>query len=121
MSPALKTKEIYRTAPLCEIFGITPQAIILQFMMENEDLDFTLRELEKNTGIRRHTVSRSLPSLLRFNIIHVNREIGQAELYKFNKDSEIAKRFTPFHNYLVDTIKEEKEGHVKEELSRITI
>ena len=122
MSPALKTKDEYRTAPLCEALGITPQSIILTFLYANQKHDFTLNEIEEHTGIRRHTVSRALPSLLKFNLIVITREIGQAPLYQFNSDSAVAGLFKPFYVYLVDTMKEkEKENGGVEEQSGITI
>ena len=114
MSPALKTKDEYRTSPLCEALGITPQSIILQFLMNDKGHDHTLNEIEEGTGIRRHTVSRALPSLLRFNLIIINREIGQAPLYKYNSDSAINHAFKPFYDYLKNTLKEEKQEEKKE-------
>ena len=122
MSPALKTKDSLRHAPLCEALGVTAQAIILQFLQMNRDIDYTLNEIEKGTGIRRHTISRALPSLMRFNLVIINREIGQAPLYKYNVDSKVAKLYNPFYEYLLETMTVEKtEEGAEEKLSGITI
>ena len=120
MSPALKTKDEYRTAPLCEALGITPQSIILTFLYTNQKHDYTLNELAEHTGIRRHTISRALPSLLKFTLIIITREIGQAPLYQYNSNSAIADAFKPFYVYLMNTMKEMNK-EVAEEQSGITI
>ena len=129
MSPGLKRdiKEKFQDTPLCRLFGLRPQTIVLQFLFDHQDRDYTRNELMKETEISRTTLDRALPALLFFNIIEEFKESsrfgGSAKLYKFNADSKIAELFVPFQKYLINTMKEEHDGDLedREELSGITI
>jgi len=127
MSPGLRKeiKEMFIDTPLCIAFGITPQTVILQFLSSHPNKDYTRKELWDLTGISRTTLIRALPPLIRFNLVSVEAGIGRtggrAYLYKFNPESMVSKRFIPFYEYLVATIKEDEEEGSAEKLSGITI
>ena len=127
MSPALNINDGFKDAPFTKPFGLTSQLVILEFLINNKDNDYTLRELEENIGINHRTIDRAIIRLLEFNMVTISRSIGQAHLYKYNSDSFVCDIITPLHEYIVNTIKEEKNDKGSDDnagsggLSNITI
>ena len=70
-----------------EFMGDSPVIRILDYLLTERDLDFSITDMAKNAGIGRTTLYRIWDSLIKNNIIVPTRIIGKAKLYKLNKEN----------------------------------
>ena len=70
-----------------EFMGDSPTVRILDYLLTERDLDFSISDMARNAGIGRTTLYRIWDSLIKNKIILSTRIIGKAKLYKLNKDS----------------------------------
>jgi len=75
-----------------EYMGDSPTVRVMDYLLTERDLDFSITDIAKNAGIGRATLYRIWGNLIKHNIIIPTRNIGKAKLYKLNKtDSKIRK------------------------------
>jgi len=60
---------------------------VLDFLLTERDLDFSITDLAKNSKIGRATLYRLWDDLIKNKIIIHTRDIGKAKLYKFNTEN----------------------------------
>ena len=70
-----------------EFMGDSPTIRVLDYLLTERDLDFSITDMAKNAGIGRSTLYRIWDNLIKNNIIIPTRIIGKAKLYKLNKDN----------------------------------
>ncbi|MDP7141225.1 MAG: hypothetical protein QF362_03390 [Candidatus Woesearchaeota archaeon] len=70
-----------------EFMGDSPTIRVLDYLLTERDLDFSITDMAKNAGIGRSTLYRIWDNLIKNNIILPTRIIGKAKLYKLNKDN----------------------------------
>ena len=68
-----------------EFMGDSPTIRVLDYLLTERDLDFSITDMAKNAGIGRSTLYRIWDNLIKNNIILPTRIIGKAKLYKLNK------------------------------------
>lgn len=88
--------------PLSRIFN-SPSSKILDFLLTNQDFDYSESDLAKLTNVSPRTVQRTLPYLLEENLIKRTGKSGKAFMYKANLDSS---RIDGLLNYIKSTRKE---------------
>lgn len=70
-----------------EFMGDSPTVRVLDYLLTERDLDFSITDMAKNAGIGRTTLYRIWDDLIKNKIIVPTRVIGKAKLYKLNKDN----------------------------------
>ena len=74
-----------------QYLGENPKMRILDFLMDNFALDFSLPQIAEGSKVAYTTLIEILPVLLKQNIIGETRKIGKSKLYKINLENPIAK------------------------------
>ena len=67
-----------------ELFGDSPTIRILDFLLTERELDFSISDMARNAGIGRATLYRIWVQLIKNKIIIPTRTIGKSKLYKLN-------------------------------------
>ena len=70
-----------------DFMGDSPTVRVLDYLLTERDLDFSITDMAKNAGIGRSTLYRIWDNLIKNKIIMPTRVIGKAKLYKLNKDN----------------------------------
>ena len=88
---------------------------VLDYLLIERDLDFSITDLANNAGIGRATLYRLWDKLIENKIIVHTRNIGKAKLFKLNKENEKIKRLIEIDDMLVleDLKKHSKESKIK--------
>lgn len=84
-----------------EFMGDSPVIKILDYLLTERDLDFSITDLAKNSGISRATLYRIWKHLIKNEIILPTRMIGLAKLYKLNKENPKIKKLIEIDDLLV--------------------
>ena len=75
-----------------ELFGDSPTIRVLDFLLTERELDFSISDMARNAGIGRATLYRIWEQLIGNKIIIPTRTIGKSKLYKLNtKNPKIRK------------------------------
>src|SRR3989338_2296896 len=67
-----------------ELFGDSPTIRVLDFLLTERELDFSISDMARNAGIGRATLYRIWEQLIKNEIITPTRTIGKSKLYKLN-------------------------------------
>lgn len=97
-----------------EFMGDSPTIKVLDYLLTERDLDFSITDMAKNSGIGRSTLYRIWDDLIKNKIILPTRIIGKAKLYKLNKDNFIIKKLIEVDDAL--TLKDLKKRSEKQKL-----
>ena len=93
-----------------EFMGDSPTIRVMDYLLTERDLDFSITDMAKNSGIGRTTLYRIWDSLIKNEIIIPTRTIGKAKLYKLNKENDKIKCLIEIDDKL---IMEELKKHSK--------
>ena len=93
-----------------EFMGDSPMIRVLDFLLTERDLDFSITDMAKNSGIGRATLYRVWDSLIKNKVIVSTRIIGRAKLYKLNKENIVIKKLIEIDDTLM--LKELKEKNL---------
>ena len=92
----METKSLF-----IEFMGESPTIRVLDYLLTERDLDFSITDMAKNSGIGRATLYRIWDDLIKNKIIVPTRVIGKAKLYKLNKDNIIIKKIIEIDDTLI--------------------
>ena len=84
-----------------EFMGDSPTIRILDYLLTERDLDFSITDMAKNSAIGRSTLYRIWQDLIKNKIIMPTRVIGKAKLYKLNKDNIIIRKLKDIDDTLI--------------------
>ena len=84
-----------------EFMGESPMIKVLDYLLTERELDFSITDMAENAGIGRATLYRIWDSLIKNEIILHTREIGKAKLYKLNTKNEKIKKLIEIYDMLV--------------------
>jgi DNA-binding transcriptional ArsR family regulator len=74
-------------------FGIkSPMLKVLDFLMDNESFDYSKTDIAEGIGLSRATLFKAWPKLEALDLITATRTVGQAKMYKLNKQNPITKK-----------------------------
>jgi predicted transcriptional regulator len=98
-----------------EFMGDSPTIRVLDYLLTERDLDFSITDMAKNAGIGRSTLYRIWNDLVKNKIILPTRIIGKAKLYKLNKDNKVIKKLMEIDDALMleDLKKRSDKGRIK--------
>jgi transposase len=94
-----------------EIFGDTPILRVLDFLIVNEDFDYSMTDIAKLSGVGYSTLKLFWNKLEKENIIINIRVVGKAKMYKLNFKNSIVKKFREFY---WETTKNKVHNKIKE-------
>ena len=100
-----------------EFMGDSPTVRVLDYLLTERDLDFSITDIAKNAGIGRSTLYRIWDDLIKNEIIISTRIIGKAKLYKLNKNNIKIKKLIEIDDYL---ILEELKKHSEKQKIKVT-
>jgi len=70
----------------------SPMLKVLDFLMDNESFDYSKTDIAEGTGLSRATLFKAWPKLEALDLITSTRSVGQAKMYKLNKQNPIVKK-----------------------------
>jgi len=72
-----------------DIFGESTKTIVLDFLANNLNYDYSISEIAKNSHFSRPTVYKTIDILLKKGLIIQTREHGKSLLYKLNNENNL--------------------------------
>lgn len=88
---------------LLQLTGEMPLFKIVDFLIENKDLDFTKKGIAEGAGIARASLFNYWPELEKYDIVKATRKFGKTILYTLNSESPIVKRILELEKVLIAT------------------
>src|SRR3989344_7041085 len=90
--------------------GDSPMIRILDFLLTERELDFSITDIADNAGIGRATLYRIWDDLIKNEIILHTRDIGKAKLFRLNTGNPKIKKLIEIYDMLIiDELKKHKE------------
>ncbi len=99
-----------------QIFGDSPILRVLDFLIINEEFDYSMTDIAKLSGVGYSTLKLFWNNLEKNKIIVNTREVGKAKMYKLNLENSIVKRFREFY---FETTKQKVHNLVKEKVVKV--
>lgn len=97
-----------------EYFGNSPMIKVLDVLIEGQMFDYSMSEIARNAGVGWSAFSVVWKKLIEKNIVKETRKIGNAKMFKLNKDNPAVQRLIKFDWELTEIetdkiLKEQKE------------
>ena len=93
-----------------DFMGDSPMVRVMDYLLTERDLDFSITDMAENAGIGRATLYRIWDSLIKNEIIVFTRIIGKAKLYELNlKSSKIRKLIEMYDMLILEDLKKRSE------------
>ncbi len=80
-----------------EIFGDSPILRVLDFLVVNEEFDYSMTDIAKLSGVGYATLKLFWKKLEEESIITNTRTVGKAKMYRINASNPIIKKFRDFY------------------------
>jgi len=71
---------------LSYLFGNTPIVKILDFLLDEWDLDFSKADVARETGVSWKTVNEVWRTLEKFGLVEYTRTVNRAKMYRIKKN-----------------------------------
>jgi len=97
-----------------EFMGDSPMIRVIDYLLTERELDFSITDIAENAGIGRATLYRIWDNLIKNKIIAHTRDIGRAKLYKLNTENTKIKKLIEIDDML--TLEELKKHSQKIEI-----
>lgn len=75
-----------------EYFGDSPYIRVLDFLIQGQMFDYSMTEVARGAGVGWSAFTRTWAYLLEKNLIVQTRTIGNAKLFRLNKENPIAQK-----------------------------
>lgn len=99
-----------------EFMGDSPMVRVLDYLLTERELDFSITDMAENAGIGRATLYRMWERLIGNKIIAHTRDVGKARLFKLNTENKMIKKLIELYDML--TLEELKK---QAEMQRVKI
>ncbi|MFH1916762.1 MAG: hypothetical protein ABIJ21_05840 [Nanoarchaeota archaeon] len=96
-----------------EIFGDSPVLRALDFLIVNEDFDYSMTDIANLSGVGYSTLKLFWNRLERERIVINTRTVGKAKMYKLNTINPVIKKFREFY---WETTKQHTHNKLKEQI-----
>ncbi|MFT4297732.1 MAG: hypothetical protein ACMXX5_00910 [Candidatus Woesearchaeota archaeon] len=80
-----------------QIFGDSPILRVLDFLVVNEDFDYSMTDIANLSEVGYSTLKLFWAKLEKENIVVNTRVVGKAKMYKLNLSNPIIKKFRDFY------------------------
>ena len=97
-----------------EFMGESPMIKVMDYLLTERELDFSITDIAENAGIGRATLYRIWDNLIKNEIIVHTRDIGRAKLYKLNTGNTKIKKLIEINDML--TLEELKKHSQKKKI-----
>lgn len=75
----------------CEVYGKSMHNLVLEYLLENQGLDFAIGDMAKEVKISRPKAYSVVKELLKKKYIRKSRIVGKTQLYLLDKNNKIVK------------------------------
>jgi predicted transcriptional regulator len=82
---------------LSVLVGRKPEVKLLDFLLDEPELDYSIAELARESGVHWRTVSNFVPRLVEFGILVETRKRKGAQCYKLNAENEVFRKMQYFN------------------------
>ena len=79
------------------VFGDSPILKVLDFLVVNEDFDYSMTDIANLSGVGYSTLKLFWRKLEESNIIKQTRIVGKAKMYRLNFANPVVKKFIDFY------------------------
>lgn len=79
-----------------EYLGDSPYIRILDFLIQGREFDYSMTEIAREAGVGWSVFTKVWNRLIEKNIIIQTRTIGNAKLFKLNKENSFVKKLIKF-------------------------
>ena len=97
-----------------EFMGESPMVKVMDYLLTERELDFSITDMAENAGIGRATLYRIWDKLIENKIIIHTRDIGKARLFKLNTDNPLIEKLIELYDMLI--VKDLRERLEKQEV-----
>ncbi len=80
-----------------EVFGDSPILRVLDFLVVNEDFDYSMTDIASLSGVGYSTLKLFWNKLEESTIVTQTRIVGKAKMYRLNFANPIVKKFRDFY------------------------
>ena len=80
-----------------QIFGDSPMLKVLDFLIVNEDFDYSMTDIAVQSGVGYSTLKLFWKKLEESKIVKQTRLVGKAKMYRLNFDNPVVKKFRDFY------------------------
>ena len=94
-----------------QVFGDSPMLRVLDFLIVNEDFDYSMTDIASQSGVGYSTLKLFWKKLEESKIVKQTRVVGKAKMYRLNFDNPVVKKFRYFY---WETTKQAVHEEVKE-------
>ena len=77
----------------CETYGITIKNRVLEYLLENQELDFAVGDMAKELKISKPKAYEVIKKYEKKNFVKKSRVVGKTQLYIINKQNKRIKLF----------------------------
>ena len=98
-----------------EFMGDSPTIRVLDYLLTERELDFSITDIAVNAGIGRATLYRIWDDIIKNKLIIPTRVIGKAKLFKLNAKNERVKNLIELYDMLTISELKELKSRVKPE------
>ena len=96
-----------------QIFGDSPILRVLDFLVVNEEFDYSMTDIANLSGVGYSTLKLFWNKLEKEKIVENTRTVGKAKMYKLNLVNPITKKFRDFY---WETTKQKLHENIKDEV-----
>lgn len=82
------------------VFGDGPVVKILDFLVDNQEFDYSLTDIAKGAEIAWSTLHECWPELVALKIVKKTRRIGRAELYKLDTQNPLVQKLLDLDQFI---------------------
>lgn len=72
-------------------FGRSPRIKILEFLINNKNDSWGLKEILQHAGVKHRNAVEELKDLIEKDLIYIEKTLGKSHLYKINEDEPYIK------------------------------
>lgn len=95
-----------------ELLGDSPSIKVLDYLLTERELDFSISDMARNAGIGRATLYRIWNQLIKNELIIPTRTIGKSKLYKLNVENPKIKKLIEIDDMLIlEELRNKAERH----------
>ena len=80
-----------------QVFGDSPMLKVLDFLIVNEDFDYSMTDIASQSGVGYSTLKLFWKKLEESKIVKQTRVVGKAKMYRLNFENLVVKKFRDFY------------------------
>ena len=84
-----------------QALGDSPKIRVLEFLIEGRELDYSISDIAEGAEIGRTTLFRIFDDLVKTGIVIQTRQIGNAKLFRLNKNNLFVKKMIELFDEII--------------------